>query len=82
MSDTVKKLNKALLVLHSPQDTTVGIENAAQIFQAAWHPKSFISLDGADHLLTKKEDSIYVGKMIATWSERYIKNKKNNTYET
>jgi len=74
MNDTVKNLNKALLVLHSPQDTTVGIENAAQIYQSAWHPKSFISLDGADHLLSNKEDSIYVGKMIATWSERYIKN--------
>ena len=51
MTETVKNLNRALLVMHSPQDTTVGIENAAQIYQAAWHPKSFISLDGADHLL-------------------------------
>ena len=74
MDKTLKKLNSALLVLHSPQDTTVGIENAAQIYQSAWHPKSFISLDGADHLLTNKEDSVYVGKMIANWSERYIKN--------
>jgi len=72
MDETVKNLNKALLVLHSPQDTTVGIENAAQIYKAAWHPKSFISLDGADHLLSNKEDSNYVGKMIAIWSERYI----------
>lgn len=74
MDKTLKSLKSALLVLHSPQDTTVGIENAAQIFQSAWHPKSFISLDGADHLLTNKEDSLYVGKMIANWSERYIKN--------
>jgi len=73
MNTTVKEMNKALLVLHSPQDTTVGIENAAQIYQAAWHPKSFISLDGADHLLSKKEDSIYVGQMIANWAVRYIK---------
>ncbi|MDT8410857.1 MAG: alpha/beta fold hydrolase [Vicingaceae bacterium] len=72
MAQTVKDMNKALLVLHSPQDTTVGIENAAQIYQAAWHPKSFISLDGADHLLSKKEDSQYVGQMIANWSVRYI----------
>ena len=74
MDKTLKSLKSALLVLHSPQDTTVGIENAAQIYQCAWHPKSFISLDGADHLLTNREDSLYVGKMIANWSERYIKN--------
>lgn len=72
MDETVKNLGTALLVLHSPQDTTVGIENAAQIYKAAWHPKSFISLDGADHLLSSKEDSNYVGKMISIWSERYI----------
>lgn len=74
MDVALKSLKVALLVLHSPQDTTVGIENASQIYKCAWHPKSFISLDGADHLLTNKEDSIYVGKMIANWSERYIKN--------
>ena len=73
MEAIVREMNKALLVLHSPQDTTVGIENAAQIYQAAWHPKSFISLDGADHLLSNKEDSQYVGQMIANWSLRYIK---------
>lgn len=72
MEQTLKEMDKSLLVLHSPQDTTVGIENAAQIYQAAWHPKSFISLDGADHLLSKKEDSIYVGTMIANWASRYI----------
>ena len=74
MDIALKSLKGALLVLHSPQDTTVGIENAAQIYKCAWHPKSFISLDGADHLLSNKEDSLYVGKMIANWSERYIKN--------
>jgi alpha/beta superfamily hydrolase len=68
----VKKMKKAMLVMHSPQDTTVGIENAAEIFKAAWHPKSFISLDGADHLLSRKEDSAYVGQIIAAWSARYI----------
>ena len=72
MEKTLKKMKLALLVLHSPQDTTVGIDNASQIYKAAWHPKSFISLDGADHLLSKKEDSIYAGKMIANWAERYI----------
>jgi len=72
MSETVKALRLPLLVLHSPQDSTVGIENAGHIFRDAWHPKSFVSLDGADHLLSNKEDSIYVGKMIANWSERYV----------
>lgn len=65
-------LRKSLLILHSPQDATVGIENAAEIYTAAHHPKSFISLDGADHLLSKKEDSMYAGRMIATWAERYL----------
>jgi putative redox protein len=72
INESVKIMKNALLVMHSPQDATVGIENAEAIYKAGWHPKSFISLDGADHLLTKKEDSTYVGKMIATWSARYI----------
>ncbi|WP_378184122.1 alpha/beta fold hydrolase [Aquimarina sp. SS2-1] len=67
-----KNLGKALLVLHSPQDTTVGIRNAEEIYHAAKHPKSFVTLDGADHLLMRKEDSIYVGKVIAGWSSRYV----------
>jgi esterase/lipase len=73
LAETLKKLHKPILILHSPQDTTVGIENAAEIYQAAHHPKSFISLDGANHLLTDVEDSIYVGDMISSWSERYLK---------
>ncbi|WP_165750120.1 alpha/beta hydrolase family protein [Cellulophaga sp. Z1A5H] len=72
MEETLKKLKLPLLVFHSPQDKTVGIENAAQIYKAAWHPKSFISLDGASHMLSNKNDSIYVGKMIANWVDRYI----------
>ena len=68
----LKDLNKALLVMHSPKDLTVGIENAAQIYQAAIHPKSFISLDDADHLLSDKKDSQYAGEMISTWASRYI----------
>ncbi len=72
MADTLKNLNRALLVLHSPLDETVGIENAAQIFQAARHPKSFISLDTADHLLTNSEDSLYAGSVIAAWARKYI----------
>src|SRR3954453_16610217 len=65
-------LRKALLVLHSPTDDLVGIENASAIFSAAKHPKSFISLGDADHLLSKRRDSIYVADVIATWAERYL----------
>jgi len=65
--------NIALLVLHSPQDTIVGILNAREIYEAAHHPKSYISLDGADHLLSKSADSQYVGLLIASWANRYLK---------
>ena len=68
----LQSLKAALLVMHSPRDTTVGIENAAEIYRAAKHPKSFISLDDADHLLLKEEDSLYAGQMISAWSRRYI----------
>jgi putative redox protein len=68
----IKSLKTALMVMHSARDKTVGIENAANIYKAAKHPKSFISLDDADHLLLKEEDSLYVGMMIAAWSHRYI----------
>lgn len=67
-----KNMNKALLIFHSPQDRIVEIENASKIYRHAKHPKSFISLDGADHLLSDKSDSSYVGKVIASWVERYI----------
>ena len=67
----IKNLNRALLVLHSPLDDIVGIENAAKIFQTARHPKSFISLDSADHLLMDREDSLYAGSIIATWAQKY-----------
>jgi alpha/beta superfamily hydrolase len=65
-------LKRALMVMHAPGDTTVGISNAMDIFSAARHPKSFVSLDTADHLLVRREDAIYVANMIAAWSERYI----------
>ena len=65
-------LRKALLVFHSPTDDIVGIENASRIFAAAKHPKSFVSLAGADHLLSKKSDAIYVANVIAAWAERYL----------
>ncbi|NBC24081.1 MAG: alpha/beta fold hydrolase [Bacteroidetes bacterium] len=66
------QLNQPLLILHSPQDEIVGIENAAQIYKHAEHPKSFISMDGSDHLLTKHKDANYVGGVIAEWAVRYV----------
>jgi uncharacterized OsmC-like protein/fermentation-respiration switch protein FrsA (DUF1100 family) len=68
----VTNLHKALLVMHSPTDDTVGIDNATRIFVTAKHPKSFVSLAGADHLLTGKRDGAYVADVIAAWAERYI----------
>jgi putative redox protein len=65
-------LRKALLVFHSPTDNLVGIENASHIFGAAKHPKSFVSLAGADHLLSQKSDALYVANVIAAWAERYL----------
>jgi putative redox protein len=64
-------LRRALLVMHSPTDTTVDVANATRIFTAAKHPKSFISLDGADHLLVAHKDARYVADLIAVWSGRY-----------
>lgn len=69
---TIKKIRTPILILHSPQDTTVEIKNAELIYHAARHPKSFVSLDGADHLLTRKEDSTYVGQVITGWAQRYV----------
>ena len=68
----VAKLHKALLIMHSPTDDTVGIDNATNIFVAAKHPKSFVSLSGADHLLSGKRDAAYVADVIAAWAERYV----------
>ncbi|MGJ8587986.1 MAG: bifunctional alpha/beta hydrolase/OsmC family protein [Yoonia sp.] len=70
---SIKKLGAALLVLHAPRDATVGIENAADIFLAAKHPKSFVTLDDADHLITRPADAEYAADVIATWSKRYLK---------
>jgi putative redox protein len=66
------RLGKALLIFHAPRDRIVGIENAAAIFQAAKHPKSFVSLDDADHLLTRRADAVYVADVLAAWATRYI----------
>lgn len=72
LTEVLKAMRKSILILHSPQDTTVDVCNAATIFAAAHHPKSFVSLDGADHLLLNKEDSIYVGRVISSWAARYL----------
>jgi putative redox protein len=72
LNDCIANLHKALLVFHSPTDVTVGIENASHIFGAAKHPKSFVSLVGADHLLTQKTDALYVANVIAAWADRYL----------
>jgi len=68
----VASLHKALIVFHAPRDEVVSVDNAAQIFQAAKHPKSFVSLDDADHLLTRRADGIYVANVLAAWVERYL----------
>ena len=72
LPETAKALRKPLLIMHSPQDDTVGIKNAEEIYIAAHHPKSFVSLDGADHLLFNKRDSQYVGEVISGWAKRYL----------
>jgi uncharacterized OsmC-like protein/fermentation-respiration switch protein FrsA (DUF1100 family) len=72
ITERVANLRKALLIFHSPTDDTVSIDNASRIFLAAKHPKSFVSLAGADHLLGKKSDAVYVANVIAAWAERYL----------
>ncbi len=72
MDDVLKNLRKPLIILHSPQDTIVGIKHAEDLYKAARHPKSYISLDGADHLLNNPKDSLYAGKVIGAWADRYL----------
>ncbi len=68
----VKSLRKALLIMHSPLDDIVEIDNASALFSNALHPKSFISLDKADHLLSRQADSLYAGRVLAAWASRYL----------
>ncbi|HLE99379.1 MAG TPA: hypothetical protein VI540_05725, partial [Gaiellaceae bacterium] len=72
LATAVSELRRAVLFLHSPVDEIVGIDNAAQLYGAAKHPKSFVSLDDADHLLTRREDASYTADVIAAWSSRYV----------
>ncbi|WP_163377573.1 bifunctional alpha/beta hydrolase/OsmC family protein [Cyclobacterium sp. SYSU L10401] len=68
----LSKLRKPILILHSPQDNIVAISHAAKLYEKAFHPKSFVSLDGADHLLSESKDSQYAGEIISTWAKKYI----------
>ncbi|REE01770.1 bifunctional alpha/beta hydrolase/OsmC family protein [Marinoscillum furvescens] len=70
--EVIHNLDKALLILHSPQDEIVGIDNAAEIYENAMHPKSFITLDGSDHLMSDPENSRYVGSIVGPWASRYL----------
>ncbi len=71
-AERIAHLGRALLVLHSPLDATVGVENARRIFEAAKHPKSFVSLDDADHLLSRRADAVYAAEVLAAWASRYL----------
>jgi uncharacterized OsmC-like protein/fermentation-respiration switch protein FrsA (DUF1100 family) len=72
LEEAIRTLGRALLVMHAPRDETVGIDNASRIFAAARHPKSFVSLDDADHLLSRPQDAAYAAGVIAAWAARYI----------
>jgi len=73
LAPAIKSLKAALLVMHAPRDAVVGIENATNIFSAARHPKSFVTLDDADHLVTRPEDAEYAAEVISAWVGRYLK---------
>ena len=72
LEDDIRHLGRALLILHAPRDEVVSIDNAARIFMAARHPKSFVTLDDADHLLTRAGDAEYAAEVIAAWARRYL----------
>lgn len=79
MTDKIGSLGRALLVFHAPMDKVVEVENATHIFEAAKHPKSFVSLDDADHLLTRSPDADYVADVLSAWAERYLPIEKNDS---
>ncbi|MEL6812027.1 MAG: bifunctional alpha/beta hydrolase/OsmC family protein [Bacteroidota bacterium] len=81
-TEAARNLHKALLILHSPQDATVSIKNAEEIYHAAHHPKSFVTLDGSEHLLIDKKNAAYVGKVVAGWATRYIPTPKEEVIKT
>jgi len=75
-TDEIRRLDAALLVMHSPVDSVVSIDEAARIYQAAKHPKSFISLDRADHLLSRADDAEYVATLVSAWAVRYLESER------
>ncbi len=77
-----RKGQPAILIMHSPQDAVVGINNAKEIYDQLVHPKSFITLDGSDHLMSKKSDATYAGELIAKWCMRYLSKDKSENFET
>ncbi|KUI20507.1 osmotically inducible protein OsmC [Mycobacterium lehmannii] len=72
LRDRIHTLRRALLVMHSPTDNTVGIANASEIFQCARHPRSFVSLEGADHLLTEKDQAARAARIVSAWADPYL----------
>ena len=72
LGDAIRSLGRALFVFHAPTDQTVAIDHARRIYEAAKHPKSFISLDGADHVLSGRQDGAYVADVLSAWVERYV----------
>ena len=82
IKEILGKMKKALLIIHSPQDNIVGIENATQLYHAAKHPKSFVSINGADHLLINGEDSLYAGNVIGSWAKRYVNTEDEKEIES
>lgn len=82
MFNLLRDLRKPILILHSPQDEIVEIDNAAKIYHASFHPKSFVTLDGADHMLSNKTDAVYAGSLIASWVMRYLDLPKQDVLRT
>jgi len=78
LSDHLAQLHRALMIFHAPQDEIVGLDNARKIYDAARHPKSFVTLDGADHLLSRREDAVFVADMLAVWADRYLSRARAN----
>jgi putative redox protein len=72
LHERIRTLRRALLVMHAPTDNTVGIANASQIFRAARHPRSFVSLEGADHLLTGRNQAARAARIISAWADPYL----------
>ena len=72
LRESIRSLHRPLLVMHSPTDNTVGIANASEIFRTARHPRSFVSLEGSDHLLTKRGQGQRAGRIISAWADQYL----------